>query len=274
MTETSMRSYGPKVSVLTAPNPSIKTLEGTNSYIVGDNVLAIIDPGPSISAHLDGIVSQVDHRNVLGIFLTHSHPDHAPAAEPLARILKVPIFAAPDVFPEFGPDLVVTPLKDGGRFDLDGMSLQAVAAPGHSADHFCFLLEPNRLLFSGDTILGRGTTLIALPEGNMIDYLQTLRRLKSFHLMQIAPGHGPPISDPDAKIDEYLKHRLERESEVLDALRAGNSTIGQLVEAVYRPASDEASQLATLSIGAQLDKLTREGAVVRLGESYAVSASS
>ena len=251
--------------MITAPNPGPKTLGGTNCYLVGTTSLILVDPGPNMPGYLAELARYVNSvGKIEAIWLTHGHPDHASGAPTMAQLLGVAVFAS-------RPGDFAMALKPGDAIRLGDFTLSVVSAPGHSIDHLCFFLEPRRILFSGDAILGSGSTLIALPEGNMVDYMATLNRLHSLEPALIAPGHGPLVKDPRAKIDEYIAHRLSREVELLLALADGPLTIPELVAKVYEDMEPEVHRLAELSVGAQLAKLSHEDRVTRHGERFAIA---
>jgi glyoxylase-like metal-dependent hydrolase (beta-lactamase superfamily II) len=263
----------PAVEVLTAPNPGPKTLDGTNTALVGSEAVYVIDPGPDLPEHAQRIVERLQARGAApaAILLTHGHPDHAPGAARLKVLLGVPVWA-PEALPadqaeDAGVD---SRFGHGHRFPVDGTDLIAVATPGHTPEHVAFFLDAARILFAGDTVLGRGTSVIAPPEGDMLDYMETLRRLRDLEARLIVPGHGPLISDPIAKIDQYLAHRRQRERQILDALAAGPATIPELVARIYVDVDSALHRLAEGSVEAQLIKLVREGLVVREGERFAL----
>jgi glyoxylase-like metal-dependent hydrolase (beta-lactamase superfamily II) len=212
-----------------APNPSALTLEGTNSYLVGRWV---VDPGPSIRSHVDAIRQAADD-GIEGVVLTHSHADHAEAAEELG---------APVVLPT-GGDTV-------GPFS-------AIATPGHSEDSVCLLF--GRVCFTGDTVLGEGSVFIAPGEGSLSAYLESLRRLRSLDLEALCPGHGPVVWDPAAKLDEYISHRLDRERRLVEALAAGLRTESELLDAAWPEVPEALRPAAALTLAAHLEKLSSEG---------------
>ncbi len=265
----------PPVVRITAPNPGPKTLTGTHCYIVGGaDACYIIDPGPDIEDYQRALEIFVKRsaRRPLAIMLTHGHPDHAPGAARLAPMLGVPILASAlldthyfATVPEF------TVVADGDRFPIQGDTLVALTSPGHSEDHLAFWLETARILFAGDTILGQGTSLVAPPEGNMAEYMQTLERLRALDARLIAPGHGPIVTNPGAKIDEYVLHRLQREAQIVRALQRGPETVDNLVATIYVGIDPGLHELAAGSVLAQLAKLEEEGSVQRVGEQYCLS---
>ena len=212
-----------------APNPSVLTLDGTNSYVVGRWV---VDPGPSIPSHLDA-VRHAATDGIEGVVLTHSHADHSEAAD---------AFDAPVVLPGDGDTV--------GPFT-------AVGTPGHSADSVCLLL--GRICFTGDTVLGEGSVFIAPGEGSLSAYLDSLRRLRSLDLEALCPGHGPVVWDPAAKLDEYISHRLDRERRLLEALDAGLRSESELLDAAWPEVPAPLRPAAALTLEAHMEKLRSEG---------------
>lgn len=254
----------PPVLMFTAPNPGPKTLEGTHTFLVGEGDAYVIDPGPDLLPYQKALAAWMrDHRlRARAIILTHGHPDHAPGAASLAGLLDAPVYASATMSDRDADDLHASAtLKDGDRLPVDGDALRVIAAPGHTPDHVVFWLERARILFAGDVILGRGTSLIAPPEGDMAVYLRTLKALRGLGARIIAPGHGPLVHDPDEKIAEYVRHRREREEQLLEALAAGPATVQELVNRVYVDVDPRLHALAAGSVEAQLIKLRADGAV-------------
>jgi glyoxylase-like metal-dependent hydrolase (beta-lactamase superfamily II) len=212
-----------------APNPSPLTLDGTNSYVVGRWV---VDPGPADAGHLEAI-RRAAPDGIEGVVLTHGHPDHAGGAAELG---------APVLRPGEGESV--------GPF-------ATVATPGHSPDSVCFVMD--RLCFTGDTVLGTGSVFIAPGEGSLSAYLDSLRRLRELDLDVLCPGHGPYVSDPRAKLDEYISHRLERERRLVEALDAGLRSRDELLDSAWSDAPPELRRFAELSLASHLEKLAEEG---------------
>lgn len=233
-----------------APNPGLMTLEGTNTWIVGDGPSIVIDPGPAIASHLDEVERAA--RGVAAILLTHDHPDHAEGAEALAARTGAPLRAAR---PPAGGER----LRDGAVVAAPGAEVVAVATPGHSADHVAFHLPAIGALFTGDAVLGRGTSVIDPPDGDLVAYLRSLRRMRDLAPRTIHPGHGPLVLRGVAKLDAYLAHRAEREAQVVAALRPGPTTPEAIVASVYPDLAEEARDLAARTVLAHLAKLEAEG---------------
>lgn len=243
---------GVAVTTVLAPNPGLYTGPGTNSYVVaaaGEAV--VIDPGPTIPAHLDAIRRAIGASMPRAVLVTHTHPDHAPAANELAADLGVPALGwGPG--PQFSPD---GRLADGDLVRFGDAAAEAVATPGHTADHLCF--QVGDLLFTGDHIMGGSTVVIE----DLAAYLESLRRLLPLGLARLHPGHGPMIDDPAAEIEKYIAHRLDRERQVLAALGAGAGTVGEIVAAVYAEVDPALHPIAAHSVAAHLRKLAAEGTV-------------
>ena len=216
------------VTRVRAANPSPLTLDGTNTYIVQR---WIVDPGPALPPHVDAVRGAVNG-SIEGVVLTHSHADHAEAAE---------LFGARVVLPLDGQEV--------GPF-------QAIGTPGHSADSVCLLF--GSVCFTGDTVLGTGSVFIAPGEGSLSDYLDSLRRLRDRDLSVLCPGHGPYVWDPAAKLDEYIAHRLDRERRLVEALDAGLRRRDDLLDAAWPEVPPELRPAAALTLAAHLEKLAEE----------------
>jgi len=230
---------------LRADNPGPFSLTGTNTWIYGRDPAWLIDPGPNLPAHLDAISEELDERGGLGaILLTHDHSDHAEAVPELSlRFSPVPLAAARGT--------VSALLQDGDRcgpFDV-------LATPGHSPDHLTYLTDDG-LAFTGDAVLGEGSVFIA---GQMSDYLQALARLRTRAPAALAPGHGPLVTDPEAKLTEYIAHRLAREAAILAALADGRRTTEDLLDTVWSGVPPQLRGAAALTLEAHLEKLDAEG---------------
>jgi glyoxylase-like metal-dependent hydrolase (beta-lactamase superfamily II) len=251
-------------SVVLAPNPSPMTLDGTNTYLVGDRTsgeVIVVDPGPDMAEHraaLDAAVAARD-ATVAAVLFTHHHVDHAQAAG-WAQDWDAEAFA-------FSPDLIpapVTPLPDGTALRRAGITLEAVHTPGHASDHLCLRIAETGAVLTGDHVLGRGTTVVAWPDGDMRAYMGSLRRLASLDATVLYPGHGPALHQPAAVISHYLAHREEREQQILDAVQAGHVTPATIVASVYADVDVALHPAAERSVRAHLDKLLAEDRILRV----------
>jgi glyoxylase-like metal-dependent hydrolase (beta-lactamase superfamily II) len=253
-------ALSPMVRRIVAHNPGMMTGPGTNTYLVGIDEIAVIDPGPGDATHLDAIAGCGGDR-IRWILLTHTHEDHSPGAVGLKKRTGAEILA-------FGPGegrgklRLDGTLSDGAVIEATEFHLTALHTPGHASNHLCYLLNEERTLFTGDHIMQGSTVVIGPPDGDMAAYLASLERLKTIRprLKAIAPGHGHVIEDPMAVIDEYIEHRLAREKQVLDVLRRrGTTTVAQIVEDVYTDVAPELHPVAQKSVWAHLRKLADDG---------------
>lgn len=240
-----------------APNPGPFTLEGTNTWIVGDGPTLVIDPGPDDAEHLRAV--RVAAGDVRAILLTHHHPDHAPGAAALSGTTGAPVLA-------FDPAPGESPLGDGATTSVPGATLTAVHTPGHTSDHLSFWNERSGELYTGDAVLGRGTSVIDPPEGDLTAYLASLRRLASLGPRVIRPGHGPDVEDAAGLLEGYLEHRAERERQVVLGLATEPRTPAELVPAIYAGYPAELHPVAARSVLAHLLKLEAEGRARRVGD--------
>ena len=238
-----------------APNPSVYTLDGTNTWVVGSEPSIVVDPGPAIDAHLDE-VARVAGR-VATVLVTHDHEDHAEGAVAFGALVGSPVHA----WRLDGAER----LRDGQRFAAGGTELQAMHTPGHSADHVVFVDPRSGALFSGDAVLGRGTSFIDVPDGDLARYLTSLRRMLERRPRTIYPGHGPVVFDAEAKLREYLEHRAEREAQILEGLADGARTVDALVDRIYAEHPADVRELAARSVMAHLAKLETEGRAAATG---------
>ena len=258
---------------LVAPNPSVMTGPGTNTYLLGEPPVAVIDPGPADDIHLANI--QRHAPRLEKIFVTHTHADHSAGAAALGARTGARLIgrAAPAAGPQdrtFRPDLEP---QEGESFALSCGSLRAIYTPGHASNHVCYLLESEALLFSGDHILDGVTPVIMPPDGVMAAYLDSLSRLTGYALRRIAPGHGKLLTEPHAVIEAIRAHRLRREAKVLHALHVGVSArLDELLVVAYDDVRPELFPLARFSLEAHLIKLAAEGRCERKGDSWRVNA--
>ena len=256
-----------------APNPSPLTLDGTNTYLVGvpgSGARIVVDPGPDLSGHRAAIEQALVELDaaVVAVVVTHHHADHAEAAGWAAE-WAVPLHA-------FNPELVpgASPLPAGARLQVAGLTVGAVHTPGHASDHLCLRVDDTGVVLSGDHVLGRGTSVVSWPDGDLAAYLSSLRRLQALQPVRLDPGHGPSLERPADTIADYLAHRGERSRQILDAVDAGAATPGEITARVYadvdpvlHPAAERSvrAHLRHLAEGGLLviDDLDRQNAVVR-----------
>lgn len=249
-------ALSPYIRRVVADNPGAMTGPGTNTYLVGIDEIVVIDPGPDSVTHLDAVVGAGSGR-IRWIVLTHTHPDHAPGAAALAARTGAEVCA----FDSRDDVTIDRALADGDVIEATEFRLKVVHTPGHASNHLCYFLEEERTLFSGDHIMQGSTVVIAPPDGDMGQYLDSLRRVRAIkRLRAIAPGHGHLITDPIAAIDDYLTHRQEREDQIVAELTAnGPTTIDAIVAVLYPGLIDELVPRAKQSVHAHLLKLADEG---------------
>lgn len=247
-----------------APNPSAMTLDGTNTYLLGApgrGEVILVDPGPDMPEHrlaVDAALADLD-ATVAAVVFTHHHADHAEAVE-WASDWKADSYA-------FTPHLIngdVTPLGDGASLTGGGVTLEAVHTPGHASDHLCLRVRETGAVLTGDHVLGRGTTVVAWPDGDMTAYMASLHRLAALDATVLYPGHGGVLHDPAGVVRNYIAHREEREQQVLTALAAGDTTPAAIVSRVYADVDVALHPAAERSVRAHLDKLLAEQRVVRV----------
>jgi glyoxylase-like metal-dependent hydrolase (beta-lactamase superfamily II) len=259
------------VSRLTAPNPGVMTGPGTNTYIVGTDELALIDPGPENAAHLAAMREAVGDR-LKWVLCTHTHLDHSPGARALKAATGAQVLgydAVPDDGRQDGAFRPDRALRDGDVLDCGTFRLRAVHTPGHASNHLCYLLEPRKLLFTGDHIMQGSTVVISPPDGDMIAYLRSLERLLSVDFEAIAPGHGHLIDKPHDEVRRLIAHRAKRERKVLDAFaRKSPATLDDLLPLVYDDVSPRIHPVARRSLHAHVLKLQSDGRVAAEGESW------
>jgi len=230
-----------------APNPGPYTGPGTNTWIVDAGpVSVVIDPGPDEPSHFAAIERALQGKTVAVVLVTHSHPDHLPLAAKLAAGHKASVRR----FPE---------LADGDVVRAGAINITALHTPGHSADHLAFWLPADRSMFTGDLVLGQGSSMITYPEGDVAAYLRSLERLAALKPAILFPGHWDPVTEAVPKIEEYHAHRLDREKQVSSALAQGAGTLSELTARVYGQLGDELMRAAEMTTRAHLEKLVDDG---------------
>tara|TARA_Y100000780_G_scaffold139675_1_gene125985 strand:- start:206 stop:1039 length:834 start_codon:yes stop_codon:yes gene_type:complete len=259
----------PLVRRITAGNPGMFTGPGTNTYLIGDEEVTVIDPGPALHEHIEVIIQA--SANIKQILLTHTHPDHSPGTRLLQDNIDVPVFAlitesSKDQDITFTPERI---LIDGEIIANEYYSIEVIHTPGHASNHLCYLLKDEKLLFTGDHIMDGSTVVIAPPDGSMQDYIDSLAKLKEYDLNKIAPGHGELIDEPYAVVDWIIKHRFERESKVIDVLKQHNSgDLNTLVKDIYSDVDAMLHPVAKWSLESHLVKLMDEGVVTRKNDKF------
>jgi len=259
--------WSERVTVALGQNPSLFTGPGTNTYLVGTGRQRIlVDTGSGVAAYpavLERAMERAGCTGLQQIVLTHGHPDHQGGVAQLRERFGA-VRVAKLVDPDDGDGIDFEPLLDGDVVRTEGATLRAVHTPGHATDHLCFVLEEEQSLFSGDNVLGVGTTVIPGRGGDLADYLRSLDRMLALAPRRIYPAHGPCIDDGTAKIRQYIAHRGERERQILDALGRGDAPIATIVERVYVDVPQSLHAAAAHSVAAHLGKLEREGRARRL----------
>ncbi len=232
---------------------------GTNTYLVGIDEVAVIDPGPDSAKHVSAIVGASMKERVRWVLLTHTHPDHSPATAALVKATGAEVLAFNKKEPDLAVDRAIT---DGDVIEGTEFRLEVLHTPGHAPNHLCFFLDEERMLFTGDTILD-GMYSVVSPKtgGDMAQYMATLERLRKMRLSKIAPGHGDVIEEPRARIDEYLKHRKQREKQILGIVKKGPAKISEIVATLYPDTPEPLLPVAGNQVHAHLVKLRAEGKV-------------
>ncbi|MEL6573500.1 MAG: MBL fold metallo-hydrolase [Pseudomonadota bacterium] len=269
----------PELQCILAPNPSPMTGPGTNTYIFGDRIVAVIDPGPNDASHFGAIQAALSDRVVSHIFVTHSHLDHSPLARPLADATGAPIVAFGDTFAgrsdvmtqlanagmtgggegldhSFRPDMLVT---DEEIVEVDGKELTVLHTPGHLGNHIS--LRWGDAIFVGDTVMAWSTSLVSPPDGDMADFLRSCERLRAQDARIFYSGHGAPITAPNARLDELIAHRIARTAAILTALRAGPASVMDLVKTIYTDIDQALYVAAGRNVFAHLVALVTAGQV-------------
>jgi len=277
-------ALSPRVSRLLARNPGPFTFKGTGVYVVGDRDIAVIDPGPDLPEHLDALRRAIAGKRVSHILVTHTHSDHSPAARPLKEWTGAPTYAfGPHgsgkvedggVRMEEGGDMDFVPdvrVKDGDIVRGDGFTFECVYTPGHTSNHMCFALKEEKALFTGDHIMGWSTTVVTPPDGDMAQYMASVKKLIARDDEILYPTHGAPVTDPKPFLKAYLEHRVDRENQILACLRDGVNTIPAMVARMYADVDKRLHPAASRSVLAHLIQLVNEGRATKTGEEYSLS---
>lgn len=274
----------PMISRLLARNPSPFTFKGTGVYIIGADSgrdVAVIDPGPLLDEHVAALKRALDGKRLTHILVTHTHSDHSPAAEPLKQWSGAPTYgfgphgsgklrtdatggAEESVKVEEGGDRDFVPdvaVRDGDRIEGDGFAFECVYTPGHTSNHVCYALTEEKALFTGDHVMGWSTTVVTPPDGDMAEYMASLRKLLARDDRILYPTHGAPIREPKPFLEAYIAHRLEREAQILACIRDGLATIPEMVARMYADVDKRLHPAASRSVLAHLIQLESEGRV-------------
>ena len=266
----------PGVARVLAHNPSAFTYYGTQTYLLGEDELAVVDPGPGLAEHVDALIAAIGGRSVKAICCTHTHRDHSPAARPLAQATGAPIIgcaplALETVGPradaafdgDYAPDQV---LADGEGIDLDGKPLTAVATPGHTSNHLCFAFGD--ALMTGDHVMGWSTTVVVPPDGDMAAYMASLHKLRGRADRIFYPAHGPPVTNPAQYLRGLIGHRLQREKQILRLVGEAPREIPDIVAKAYPGLDPRLVTAAGGSVHAHLVDLEGRGLVDRDGAAW------
>ena len=262
------------IKKITANNGGIFTGKGTNTYLIGKEDITLIDPGPNIPEHIDKILS-VGKNKIKRILVTHTHTDHSPAALPISKKLNIPMFGrlvdreSQWEDKTFFPDNV---LSHGDEISTDEYSLETIHTPGHASNHLCFYIKEIKCLLTGDHIMDGSTVVIAPPDGNMTEYINSLRLLEEYEINYFAPGHGNIMKEPTKTINSIIRHRLSRESKVFRCVeKKQNSNIDQLLLLVYDDVPEMLHPIAKMSLLAHLIKLEEDGKLKNYENTYSLS---
>jgi len=265
-----LETISPLIRRMVARNPSPFTLHGTGTYVVGHGRVAVIDPGPALQEHIDALLHALRGESIEHILVTHTHLDHSPASAAVKQAAGAPTHGygphAASVGPavEEGGDRAFVPdrvLRDADTVSGPGWHLTAVHTPGHTSNHLCFALAEERVLFSGDHVMGWSTSVIAPPDGNMRDYLRSLGKLLERDDAVYWPTHGPAITDPRPFVRAFIEHRHEREAAILHRLAEGDTEIPAMVRAIYVGLPPVLHGAAGRSVLAHLIELVTDGRV-------------
>jgi glyoxylase-like metal-dependent hydrolase (beta-lactamase superfamily II) len=268
-------SVSPLIHRVLAPNPGPFTFRGTGVYIVGDESVAVIDPGPAIPVHIDALKKALAGKRIEHILVTHTHLDHSPAAEALKQWSGAKTYAfgphgagkaEEGVAVEEGGDRAFKPdipVRDGDGIEGADYTIDCIFTPGHTSNHMCFALREEKALFTGDHVMGWSTTVIAPPDGDMAAYMSSLEKLLARDDTILWPTHGGPIRDPKPFLKTYIEHRRLREAQILTCLAEGIDTIPALVARLYANVDKKLHPAAARSVLAHLLQLIAEGRVMR-----------
>ena len=269
-----LEPVAPGIARVLAHNPSAFTYYGTQTYVLGDDAVAVIDPGPNLPEHVEALIAAIGGRPLSAILVTHTHRDHSPAAKPLAAATGAPIVGCAPLVMEgtgleagfdatYAPDRVLT---DGDEIAVAGRALTAVATPGHTSNHLCFAWRD--ALFTGDHVMGWSTTVVVPPDGDMADYMASLTKLRSRDDALYYPAHGPAVTNPQQYVRHLIGHRMQREKQILRLVGEQARDIPDIVANAYPGLDPRLVMAAGASVLAHLLDLEARGLVERAGETW------
>ncbi len=268
-----IETIAPGIRRVIAENPSPFTLHGTGTYIIGEGNVAVIDPGPADSAHIDALVRGLAGETITHVLVTHTHMDHSPGCALLRAHTDAPTYAygphgagklESGVQVEEGGDMDFMPdvrVKDGDVIRGDGWSVECVYTPGHTSNHVCFQYREQKALFTGDHVMGWSTSIISPPDGDMGDYLQSLDKLLARDDAIYWPTHGPSIEDPKSFVEKFIVHRQEREDQIVACLQRGMTTIDVMVPDMYIGLPEFMYPAAARSVLAAMEHMANKGVI-------------
>lgn len=272
-----IETIAPGVRRVVAENPGPFTLHGTGTYIIGQGNVAVIDPGPADSAHIEALVKGLAGETISHVLVTHTHMDHSPGCALLREYTDAPTYAygphgagklESGVQVEEGGDMEFAPdvlARDGDIIEGDGWSVECVYTPGHTSNHLCFQYREQKALFTGDHVMGWSTSIISPPDGDMGDYLASLDKLLSRDDKVYWPTHGPSIEDPKNFVEKFIEHRKEREDQITDCLKRGLTTIEVMVPDMYNSLPEFMYPAAARSVLASMEHMANKGTIATDG---------
>ena len=262
----------PLIRRVVAENPSAFTFKGTGTYIIDHGNVAVIDPGPMIDAHVEALMRALEGETVSHILITHTHSDHSPAAKPLKKLTGAKTYGygphgsgagEEDGDIDFVPDVEV---RHGDIIQGDGWTVECVHTPGHTSNHVCFALKEEKALFTGDHVMGWSTSIVSPPDGNMHDYMKSLRLLLTRDDEIYWPTHGPAIRDPKPFVRAFIAHREEREASIVAEIKAGHAHIKDMVPVIYAAVDPRLYPAAARSVYAHVLGMIEDGRIAVDGE--------
>ena len=272
-----IETIAPGIRRVVAENPGPFTLHGTGTYIIGEGKVAVVDPGPADSAHIDALLKGLEGETITHVLVTHTHMDHSPGCALLRQHCDAPTYAygphgagklesgiqveeGGDM--EFAPDVLI---KDGDIISGAGWSVECVYTPGHTSNHMCFAYREQKALFTGDHVMGWSTSIISPPDGDMGDYLQSLNKLLTRDDAIYWPTHGPAIDNPKSFVEKFIEHRAERESQIINCLQRNLTSIEVMVPDMYNDLPEFMYPAAARSVLAAMEHMANKGDIVTAG---------